>query len=136
MSLAPLTGGCHCGAVRYEARGEPFEASLCHCADCRRVSGAPALAWFTVRTADFAYVKGAPASYASSDRARREFCDSCGAQLTFVQHDLAGRHVDVTTASLDDPERVPPAEHIFTRSRLAWMSTLETLPTRVGDVAA
>ena len=131
-----LTGGCHCGALRYEARGEPFEPALCHCVDCRRVSGAPALAWFTVRAADFAYTRGAPARYASSTRAAREFCGLCGAQITFAQQELAGAQIDVTTASLDHPEAVPPAQHIFVHSRLAWMRGLDTLPERAGDFSA
>ena len=37
-----LAGGCMCGAVRYEADGAPFHATLCHCVDCRRAGGAPA----------------------------------------------------------------------------------------------
>jgi hypothetical protein len=131
-----LTGGCHCQAVRYEVAGAPFEPVLCHCTDCRAVSGAPALAWFTVRTGEFRYVIGAPKRYASSPRAVREFCDTCGAQLTFTENALAGRQFDVTIASLDDPEAVRPAQHIFVHSRLSWMSGLDTLPQRAGDLPA
>jgi hypothetical protein len=130
-----LEGGCHCGAVRYEARGEPFEPALCHCVDCRRVSGAPALAWFTVLARDFSYTGAAPARYVSSDRAMREFCNRCGAQITFIQNDMAGRQIDVTTASLDAPEAVPPAQNIFVHSRIAWMRTIDALPERAGDYA-
>ncbi len=32
-------GGCLCGAVRYQADGEPFRIGICHCADCRKESG-------------------------------------------------------------------------------------------------
>ena len=46
-----LTGGWVCGAVRYEADGAPFHATLCHCVDGRRASGAPGLAWFSARRA-------------------------------------------------------------------------------------
>ena len=42
-----LAGGCYCGAVRYETRGEPIERALCHCSICRATTGAPAVvgAW-------------------------------------------------------------------------------------------
>jgi hypothetical protein len=40
-----LTGGCYCGAVRYETDGEPFHETICHCADCRRIVGAASVAW-------------------------------------------------------------------------------------------
>jgi len=128
-----LLGGCHCGALRYEVRGEAFEPVICHCTDCRRVSGAPALAWFSVRTPDFRYVRGAPARYDSSVRAVREFCGACGAQITFAEHDLAARQIDVATASLDDPEAAAPVANIFVGSRIAWMSGISTLPDMAGD---
>ena len=41
-----LTGGCFCGAIRYEARGTPFHESNCHCSICRRTTGAPFVTWF------------------------------------------------------------------------------------------
>ena len=122
-----LTGGCHCGTLRYEAKGEPYARALCHCTDCRAVSGAPALAWFTVKKDAFGFTAGAPVVYASSPEARREFCGRCGAQITYAQ-DRRGDEIDVTTASLDDPEAAGPLEHIWTRSRLAWMTGLDALP--------
>jgi hypothetical protein len=128
-----LTGGCHCGAIRYEAEGEPFEAAVCHCADCRRTTGAPAIAWFTVPTAGFRFVTGAPAAYRSSPHAERRFCPRCGAQMTFVDDDYEGARVDVTTASLDDPTLAAPREHIWTRSRIAWMTALDGLPERTME---
>jgi hypothetical protein len=128
-----LTGGCHCGAVRYEATGEFGNAALCHCTDCRRTTGAPAVAWFTLPTEAFRFTKGEPARYASSAKAERTFCARCGAQITFVHEDYDGKRLDITTASLDDPQVAPPRLHIFTRIRLAWMNNLNALPDRSMD---
>ena len=122
-----LMGGCHCGAVRYEARGVPFHPTICHCVDCRRVAGAPVVAWFSVARDGFRVVRGAMRLYASSPRAERGFCADCGTPLTFAAHELPGE-IDVTTASLDDPARVPPADHTQLVSRLAWMVVADGLP--------
>ena len=126
-----LTGGCHCGAVRYEVSGEPFERALCLCTDCQRTTGAPAVAWFTVRTEAFRFTDGAPREYRSSSAAARTFCPACGAQLTFVHDSYEGGRIDVTTATLDDPQAAPPREQIFVRSRIGWMEDAADLP---GDL--
>lgn len=121
-----LQGGCYCGAVRYVANGKPFNSTLCHCTDCRRVSGAPALAWFSVKFADLHWT-GTPKRFSSSAGIERGFCPSCGTTLSF--HD--GRwpeEIDIATATLDDPEQLPPGDHTFARSRLGWMKLCDDLP--------
>jgi hypothetical protein len=121
-----LTGGCHCGSVRYETADAPFERALCHCELCRRTTGAPAVAWFTVRESTLR-LTGEPASHASSEHAVRTFCGRCGTQITFK--DAAyGDRIDLTTASLDDPEAAPPVEQIWVKSRLPWMAAAHSLP--------
>jgi hypothetical protein len=122
-----LAGGCHCGKVRYEARGRTFNPTICHCADCRRVAGAPCVAWFSVERDGFRVVAGEMRLYASSAPAERGFCADCGTSLTFQAHDLPGE-IDVTTASLDEPGRVPPADHTRTARRLPWMRFADGLP--------
>ncbi len=129
-----LTGGCYCGAVRYQAEGEPFERAVCWCEMCRRTSGAPGLAWFSVREGDFRWTAGTPVRFASSPEAEREFCGACGTQLTFRRHDEAGR-VDLTTGSLDDPEAAPPVEQIWLRSRPTWAGRMGELPGQPTDDA-
>ncbi len=75
----------------------------------------------------FEYVRGRPARYDSSDFAHREFCPRCGTQLAFRDHRLPDK-IDITSASLDKPELAPPADHIWTRSRIAWFDTADDLP--------
>ena len=121
-------GGCLCGFVRYRAGGTPSHETWCHCSICRRASGAPCVAWFSVDAAEFAFTAGAPATYRSSKNGTRAFCPRCGTQLTFRFDDLPGE-VDVTTASLDDPEALPPRDHTRTSSRLSWADPGAELPS-------
>lgn len=122
-----LQGGCFCGAVRYETTGRPYHATNCHCSICRRTTGAPFVAWFSVPRASFRFVQGTAASFRSSPQATRSFCAQCGTQLTFV-HDDASAEVDITTCSLDDPAGLPPEDHTHTASRLAWTVLADGLP--------
>lgn len=126
-----LEGGCFCGAVRYVAEGEPFNPTLCHCADCRRAAGAPCVAWFSVPAAALRFTRGAPRFFASSPKAERGFCAGCGTTLTWRGHATPGE-IDVTIASLDDPEAVPPADHTLVRGRLSWMRLDDGLPQHQG----
>jgi hypothetical protein len=115
-----LKGGCFCGAIRYTVTGTPFNATNCHCSVCRRTTGAPFVSWFSVRPEEFRVEQGEPAQFASSAHGRRSFCARCGTQLAFRFNDR--NEIDVTTASLDDPEQVPPADNTRTSSRLAWIA--------------
>ncbi len=121
-----LTGGCLCGAVRYEARGAPYQRTVCHCSICRRSTGAPMVAWFSVKLADFAFTTGQPTTYRSSAKAQRSCCPRCGTQLTFKLD--AVDEVDVTVGSLDDPEAVPPQDHTFVDNQLSWVKLDDGLP--------
>jgi hypothetical protein len=122
-----LQGGCMCGAVRYEASGEPFNATLCHCVDCRRASGAPALAWFSVRRDALRWTRGSPSRNVSSPGVERLFCGQCGTQLTWHGAGAADE-IDVTTCSLDDPDAVPPADHTFASQQVRWLHLADALP--------
>src|SRR5205823_9921318 len=73
---APMatTGGCHCGAIRYEAEGQALTHALCHCTDCRRHAGAPMVGWTMYPLDAVKVTKGSPKVYASSAHGRRYFC--------------------------------------------------------------
>ena len=126
-----LKGGCFCGAVRFEAGSEPWHETVCHCSICRRTTGAPVVAWFTLKTADFRIVRGSPSRFRSSAAATRTFCASCGTALTF-QSDDHPDEIDVTIGSLDDPERVPPLSHTWRASGLSWARGGDGLPAYPG----
>ena len=56
--MANRTGGCLCGAVRYRLDGEPFDCGWCHCRTCQLNSGAPAMAFASVRAGDWVVTAG------------------------------------------------------------------------------
>lgn len=122
-----LTSGCLCGAVRYRISAEPVEAVYCHCRMCRQAHGAPVVAWVVVPISAFAVTAGEPKAYRSSPPAFRHFCGDCGTPLTWCEAD-SPRYVDVSIASLDTPESVPPELHLWTESRIGWFATADTLP--------
>lgn len=122
-----LTGGCFCGAIRYQASGQVFNQTNCHCEICRRTTGAPCVAWFSVSTAGFRLVIGTPAKFRSSDHATRTFCPTCGTQLTFSD-DASPEETDVSTCSLDNPGAAAPCDHTFTSSQLSWLNIGDSLP--------
>lgn len=122
-----LSGGCCCGAIRYETAGRVFHATLCHCPTCRRCAGAPAVAWFSVPLTEFAIISGSLAHYRSSLHVERGFCAECGTQLTY-QHDGFPHEIDITLCSLDDPESTRPDDHTYVHYRLSWMVSGDGLP--------
>jgi hypothetical protein len=122
-----LRGGCFCGDIRYEAGGTPFNETNCHCSICRRTTGAPFVTWFSVGRAEFRFISGTPARFRSSDKGIRSFCPRCGTQLTFENRDTPSE-IDVTTASLNSPELLPPHDHTWTSSRLDWVKLADDLP--------
>ena len=123
------TGGCACGAVRYELRSAPYDAGWCHCRTCQLVSGAPAMAFASVPAGDLVIVAGADRTkrFASSGFGRRRFCGDCGPPLR-LEVDFQPETIDFPIATLDAPEAVPPEFHIFRASRIAWFETADDLP--------
>jgi hypothetical protein len=121
------TGGCYCGYIRYEAGGEPFHETVCHCTICRRSTGGACVAWFSVPRVEFKVTTGHPATFNSTEHGTRSFCPQCGTQLTFEDARFPDE-LDITTTSLDEPEQVPPKDHTQTGTRLSWLHLSDELP--------
>jgi len=113
-------GGCLCGRVRYEARGEATNLCFCHCTSCRRATGAPMVPWGTFAAANFAIVQGRLAEFSSSPGVTRGFCAGCGTSLTYRRDDRSGE-IDVTLASQDDPAALVPQMHIWVEDKPPWV---------------
>ena len=121
-------GGCHCGAVRYKASGEPQHVALCHCSDCRKSAGAPAVAWAALAEGEFKLLQGELTTFNSSGSTMRSFCPKCGTGIAYRNADMLPGIVDIQAATLDDPDALPVQAQIQTAERLGWMAHLHELP--------
>ena len=123
-----LSGGCHCGTIRYEMSGDTIHHALCHCTDCRKASGAPAVSWGLVPIEGLK-ISGSPKTYKSSEHGRRLFCGDCGTSLFYTNDVIFPGAIDVQTATLDDPDAIPIQAQIQTAERVNWMEDLGSLPS-------
>jgi hypothetical protein len=125
---APLhSGGCACGAVRYQAAGKPEWVAHCHCRDCRKNTGTALSTWAGYASASFAFVAGTPQAYHSSPGVVRWFCGGCGTKLTYEGARWPGE-VHVLVGTMDDPAAVTPAAHVYVAHRMPWLHLADGLP--------
>jgi GNAT superfamily N-acetyltransferase len=129
---ARVSGGCFCGAVRYEVEATPRDVSHCHCSMCRRAAGAPLVTWATYPVGALRWTHGTPAALRSSPPVTRSFCSACGTPLAFFTSEDPG-WIDVTVASMDQAAAVWPTDHIWTPDRLPWLVLDDDLPRLPAD---
>lgn len=128
-------GGCLCGAIRYRSTVPPVRGVICHCSMCRKHSGAPILAFVHFPRHAFAWIKGEPTRYRSSQYAERGFCAKCGSTLSMHEEVLEDR-VQVTLGSLDQPDRAKIDDHVWAAERIAWFDVKDDLPRYPKDSPA
>lgn len=129
-----LSGGCMCGAVRYEVSGEPFAVTHCHCLSCRKHNGGPVvtLAGFTKDQVEFSGHKRGV--YESSPGVGRAFCSQCGTPLTWEGDggEEFGDLIEIHLCTFDEPEALVPNGHAFYPERLSWFDIADDLPRFEG----
>lgn len=125
MANEAVEGGCFCGSTRYLLSGEPISTGICHCRSCQRAAGAESVGWAVMPIAGFRWLTVAPKNFESSAGVTRTFCADCGTTLTYQN---SPESIDVTLASLDDPEGLPPTAEVWLSDRISWNTTHEALP--------
>jgi hypothetical protein len=126
----PLQGGCACGSVRFGLKSAPMFVHCCHCRDCQRQTGSAFVLNALIETDRIALQCGDPEAVGvPTDSGRPHDIYRCPTCRTAVWSDY-GRRPGlrfVRVGTLDKPEAVPPDVHIYTRSKLPWV----TLPAGV-----
>ena len=123
------TGGCLCGAVRYELTAEPVFQVACHCRDCQYTSGgAPTLAMIVPRPA-LSVTKGQARTHwvegENGGKVGRSFCETCGSPLF---SEPSGGIAVIKVGSLDDPSGFSPQAYIWTKSAQPYHHMVEGVP--------
>ncbi|MDH3594867.1 MAG: GFA family protein [Rhodospirillales bacterium] len=130
----PYTGGCRCGAVRYECSAEPMFPGNCYCRQCQKASGSGHVSAFAVPeealtiTGEVKYFDH-PAD--NGNTASNGFCPTCGAPVLGKSSGMPGLMV-IKAASLDDPSWFKPGMNIFTESAQPWDPMDPDLPAFEG----
>jgi len=124
-----LQGGCACRGIRYELTASPLIVHACHCRDCQRITGGAFVinVWIERK---FVRATGAePKSFRLAGGSGKHhdvfFCGTCGTYVWSRYHVAPGDCLFVRAGTLDDPTAVRPDVHVFTRSKVPWLTLPE-----------
>jgi hypothetical protein len=127
-----IEGGCYCGAVRYQAEGDPILKGQCHCRECQYLTGGSPNVVMAMPEAGFGFTKGSPKAFRRSDLetpVTREFCPDCGTHLLTRAPALPGG-VLIKVGTLDDPSIFGgPEMVIFTVDSQAFHHVPDGVPS-------
>jgi hypothetical protein len=121
----PFTGGCSCGAIRYECTAEPIMTLKCHCHDCQRVTGSGFAPAVVMSPQAFRITRGQLRYHFTSTldgrRHKRGFCPECWSRITGAESEAGDSpYVGVLAGSLDDPSWFRPQMDIFVSDAQPW----------------
>jgi len=123
-------GGCSCGEVRYRLTSEPLFVHCCHCLNCQRQTGTAFVVNLLIETDRVELPAGEPVPVdvlrddGSDQRIFR--CPTCQIAV-FSQYGHPGFRF-VRAGTLDDPSRIEPDVHIYTRSKVGWVTIPQSVP--------
>ena len=118
-----IDGGCHCGAIRYEADIDPDKVTICHCTDCQTLSGSAFRTVVPAPKAGFRITKGQPKIYVktadSGNKRVQSFCAECGTPIySSAVEDPPVYSIRLGTAR--QRAQLMPRVECFRRSALGW----------------
>jgi hypothetical protein len=125
-----LEGGCACGQLRYRLSTAPMFVHCCHCRDCQKQTGSAFVLNALIETDRVEKLSGGTQAVAVPTESGRPHlihrCPACGVAI-WSHYGGVSQLSFVRVGTLDDPSALPPDVHIYTRSKLPWV----TLPADV-----
>ena len=125
-----ITGGCLCGAVRYEVSADPVTTRACHCRDCQHATGSAFSSNVVIREEDFRVTQGETKCFdVESERGftvSRFFCPECGSPVYGRSAGFPGLFT-VRAGGLDDPSGFEPEMMFYMSSAMPWVQVDENI---------
>ena len=132
----PITGGCYCGAVRYESSKPSPQSGTCHCRMCQRWTGSPCATGVFFEKDGFTFTKGEPRTFLTSPILERQFCGECGTSIghRYIIGDFTETQI-IFIGTLDNPETFDgPSWYFGAESHLPnWYTLKDDVPKVRAD---
>ena len=125
-----IEGGCHCGAVAYEAEVDPANVGICHCEDCQQLSGSPYRVTLPTSTQNFRLTRGTLRTYVktadSGSKRAQTFCPECGAPI-YAASPHNPPTVSLRWGSIKQRDQLAP-------KRMIWCGSAAPFAMNLGDI--
>lgn len=125
--MAKMSARCFCGSISLKCTAEPLTVAICHCEDCRRVTGAAVPGFAAFHQSDLISEAGFGKAFESTLGVKRWFCDTCGS-LMACWFDYLPEQVYVPVGVIDQAEQLKPALHCYFDKKLPWLEISDDLP--------
>ncbi|KAI8935434.1 hypothetical protein NX059_008011 [Plenodomus lindquistii] len=126
-----VVGGCFCGNVRYEVTGDSEASILCHCLDCRKISGSTYSTNSLFSADGFKVTKGAAKQHTvkadGGNEITSNFCGDCGSTMWREGATFPGKRI-VKTGTLDDTsiiDKMKVDAELYAPTRPKWVAAQE-----------
>ena len=127
-----IDGGCHCGAITYEAEIDPEKVGICHCTDCQTLSGSAFRINLAVPEDAFKLRSGEPKTYVkigdSGAKRAQTFCPECGSPIYSTSVGDGPKLFSVRLGTARQRDELPPKVQYWFRSAQRWLTDLESVP--------
>lgn len=127
-----IDGGCHCGAIAYEAEIDPAEVEICHCTDCQMLSGSAFRTVVPAPEADFRLLRGQPKIYVKTaengNKRAMAFCAECGSQIYSTSVGDGPKTYGLRLGTARQRAELKPRMQYWWRSALPWIDEIAAIP--------
>ncbi|MCH7929521.1 MAG: GFA family protein [Proteobacteria bacterium] len=127
-----IDGGCHCGAITYEAEIDPEKVGICHCTDCQTLSGSAFRTILVVPEDDFRLLSGEPKTYVkigdSGEKRAQTFCPECGSPIYATSVGDGPKFINIRLGTARQRDELPPKFQYWFRSAQRWLTDLDSVP--------